>query len=215
MTAPLAVYGTTLRRAAAGLPAVLDLVDAAGRTRQRVDAGQWCAGLRAGDAGLLARCAGPTLDAGCGPGRLTAALTAAGVPALGVDVSAEAVRQARRRGAAALRRCFLGPLPGEGRWRHVLLADGNIGIGGDPAGLLARCHALLAAGGEVLVEVDPPGAGSWCGEVAVRADGHLSAPFGWAAVSVDDLAALADHAALRVVETWMEAQRWFARVSKP
>ena len=28
-------------------------------------------------------------------------------------------------------------------------------------------------------------------------------------------AALADHTALRVVETWTEAQRWFARVSKP
>jgi SAM-dependent methyltransferase len=215
MTAPLAVYGATLRRAAAGLPAVLDLVDATGRTRQRLDAVHWCGALSPGDAGLVTRCAGPTLDAGCGPGRLTAALTAAGLPALGVDISAEAVRQARRRGAAALRRCFFGPLPGEGRWHHVLLADGNIGIGGDPAGLLARCHTLLVPGGDVLIEVDPPGAGSWRGAVAARAEGRTSAPFAWAAVSVDDLATLAAHAAMRVVETWTEAQRWFARVLKP
>ena len=31
-----------------------------------------------------------------------------------------------------LRRDLFAPLPGEGRWHHVLLADGNIGIGGDP-----------------------------------------------------------------------------------
>ena len=210
---PLALYGAALRRAVHRDAVPLHLLGPDGVVR-RVDAA-WYGTPRPGDAGLVARCTGPTIDIGCGPGRLTAALTATGYPALGVDISAEAVRQARRRGAAALRRCLFGPLPGEGRWRHVLLADGNIGIGGDPAGLLARCHALLAAGGEVLVEVDPPGAGSWRGEVAVRAEGHLSTPFGWAAVSVDDLATLAARAALRVVETWTEAQRWFARVSKP
>ena len=29
-------------------------------------------------------------------------------------------------------------LPGEGRWHHVPLADGNIGIGGDPVPLQRR-----------------------------------------------------------------------------
>jgi SAM-dependent methyltransferase len=213
VTAPLALYGSALRRAATGAPAALHLVDPSGRTR-RLDPAHWCGSLRAGDAGLLARCAGPTLDAGCGPGRLTAALTAAGLPALGVDISAEAVRQARGRGARALRGCLLGPLPGEGRWRHVLLVDGNIGIGGDPVRLLRRCHALLAPGGDVLVELDPPGAPGWRGEARVRVGGRTSAPFPWAVVPADDLAALAARTALRLVETWTEARRWFARVSR-
>ena len=72
----------------------------------------------AGDDGLLRRCTGPVLDVGCGPGRLTGALTARGHVALGVDVSAGAVRLARapgRAGAAprrvrpAARRGSLGP----------------------------------------------------------------------------------------------------------
>src|SRR5439155_8036 len=87
---------------------------------------------RPGDGGLLARCSGPTLDVGCGPGRLVAALAAAGLPTLGVDISAEAVRQARRRGAPAQRTCVFTPIAGEGAWQHLLLADGNIGIGRCP-----------------------------------------------------------------------------------
>ncbi len=51
-------------------------------------------------------------------------------------------------------------MPGAGRWRTVLLADGNIGIGGDPAALLRRVLALLGPGGRVLAEVDPPGTGA-------------------------------------------------------
>lgn len=53
---------------------------------------------------VLDRCDGPTLDVGCGPGRLTVALMDRGVDAVGVDISREAVRMARARGAHALRR---------------------------------------------------------------------------------------------------------------
>ncbi len=103
----------------------------------------WTVGERPGDRSLLARCAGPTLDLGCGPGRLTALLAARGVPALGVDLAPHAVALCRDRGGTALRRDLFGRLPGEGRWRHLLLADGNVGIGGDPAALLRRCARLL------------------------------------------------------------------------
>jgi hypothetical protein len=51
------------------------------------------------------------------------------------------------------------PLPGEGRWHHVLLADGNVGIGGLPPQLLRRCAQLLRPGGSLLCEIDPPGTG--------------------------------------------------------
>ena len=111
---------------------------------------------------LLARCTGPTLDLGCGPGRLVVALADRGIPALGVDVSVQAVQRCLERGAAVLHRDAFERLPGEGRWQHVVLADGNIGIGGDPVSLLRRCRALLADGGTVLLELEP-GAGLWCG----------------------------------------------------
>ena len=53
-----------------------------------------------------------------------------------------------RRGGAALRRDVFAPLPGEGRWYTALLADGNVGIGGDPVALLQpaprRCSTRAA-----------------------------------------------------------------------
>ena len=77
--------------------------------------------------------------------------------ALGIDVVHEAVGQTRARGAAALRRDIFGAVPGEGRWQTALLADGNVGIGGDPVALLRRLRRLLLPGGRVVVEVAPPG----------------------------------------------------------
>lgn len=112
-----------------------------------------------GDEVLLGPCHGPTLDIGCGPGRLVAALTRRGVLSLGVDSSRTAVRLTRQRGAIALHRNVFDRLPAEGRWRHVLLADGNIGIGGDPIALLRRVAELLAFDGNALIELDPPGCG--------------------------------------------------------
>jgi SAM-dependent methyltransferase len=161
----------------------------------------------------LERCVGSSLDVGCGPGRLAAALAAAGRTTLGVDISPEAVRQARRRGAPAQRVDVFSPVAGEGRWQHVLLVDGNIGIGGDPHRLLHRCRELVAPGGEVIVELDPPGSGSWRGQVRIHHHGRTSHPFPWAAVSVDDLPDLAGLAAFAVIEAWEQARRWFVRLA--
>ena len=117
-----------------------------------LDVARYAAPADAADDRLLARCVGPTLDIGCGPGRLVAELAHRGVPALGVDAAPIAVLLARAAGATALRRSVFDRLPGEGRWRHALLIDGNIGIGGDPEALFTRIRTLLAAGGELVVE---------------------------------------------------------------
>ncbi len=167
--------------------------------------------LAAGDLSLLWRCAGPTLDVGCGPGRLAAALAARGVPALGIDVAPLAVRLSRQAGAVALRRDVFGRLPAEGRWVALLLADGNIGIGGDPVRLLRRAGQLLAPTGQVLVEVEPPGTPT--GPVRLRledATGRISKPFAWCLVSLDELAVLAPAAGLLVAGSWQSAGRHFA-----
>jgi len=147
---------------------------------------RWRRTARGGDRWLLERCTGPAIDLGCGPGRLVTALAGRGVPALGVDVSALAQLQCRRRGAQMLRRDLFCPLPGEGTWQHVLLADGNIGIGGDPLRLLRRAGRLLRAGGTLLVETDPTPHLLWQGTARV-ADG---APLPWACAGADALCRL-------------------------
>jgi len=211
MTAPLAFYGAALRRALAGQGSTLEVLDPTGAVRH-VDASMWSGGLVAGDTSLLARCVGPTLDVGCGPGRLVAALHRAGRAAMGVDVSAEAVRQAQRRGLWAVRADVFEPLPGEGRWRTVLLADGNIGIGGDPRRLLRRCASVLDPGGAVLAELCAPGEPSWSGEIVLRDPWRRSAPFPWASVSADRVVDVAERSGLRVCREWTEAGRWFAEL---
>lgn len=209
----LDIYDAALRRAETGEAAELILRDAYG-TERTIDAAAWCRPRLPGDTGLLRRCAGPTLDIGCGPGRLLVALSRWGLPALGIDVSATAVRLARSRGAVALRRNVFGPLPGHGRWKHMLLADGNIGIGGDPAALLRRCRELLARDGRLHAEVAGPGTRTWSGEATVFAKGSVGrAGFLWAEVAADDLATVADQAALQVIETWQEEGRWFATLT--
>lgn len=207
--AVLAVYGAALRRAYAGHPTRLVLRDDRGH-EHAIDPAAWCRDALPGDTGLLARCAGPTLDVGCGPGRLTAALLRAGHPALGIDVSAAAVRLARRRGASALHRDVFEPLPGAGRWRHLLLADGNIGIGGDPTRLLRRCRQLLGRDGRVHAELAAPGSRSWSGTASIHHDDAASAGFDWAVVAAHDLPMFAAAAGLRILDTWTEAGRWFA-----
>ena len=176
----------------------------------RFEPERWCQDALPGDEALLETCTGPTIDVGCGPGRLVVALTAAGTPALGIDASPAAVRIARARGAAALCRDVFGPLPGAGRWRHLLLADGNVGIGGDPARLLARCRDLIGPGGRIHAELAAPGTPSWAGRTAV-AGSPVRLP--WAVLALDRLAAPAAAAGLRVLHTRTEAGRWFATLA--
>jgi glycosyltransferase A (GT-A) superfamily protein (DUF2064 family) len=62
-----------------------------------------------------------------------------------------------------------------------------------------------------LVEVTAPGTCGWSGPVTIRPPaGTPSTPFRWASVPLPDLAALATATALRILETWTEADRWFA-----
>lgn len=175
---------------------------------------RWRAEPGGADELMLRRCTGPTLDLGCGPGRLTAALTARGISALGVDVSAEAVAQTKARGAIAVRQDLFDRLPGEGRWRHVLLADGNVGIGGDPVALLRRAGALLGSRGTALVELDAPGLGLRRRTVRVAGEDGSGRWFDWAWVGADAVADIATEAGL--VVRWLGAHggRWIAELGR-
>ncbi|HEY1642252.1 MAG TPA: class I SAM-dependent methyltransferase [Streptosporangiaceae bacterium] len=167
-----------------------------------------------GDDSVLARCTGPTLDVGAGPGRLTVALAERGIPALAIDVTPYAITLARASGALALQRDVFSYVPGTGRWSTVLLADGNIGIGGDPAALLRRVRDLVRPGGTVVAEAGPPGSQTRSEQVRLRAARGEGPWFPWAWVGADELAALAATAGMEATESWADSGRWFALLSR-
>jgi SAM-dependent methyltransferase len=150
------------------------------------------------DREMVGLCRGPTIDLGCGPGRLVAHLVHRGVPALGVDQSATAVALARRSGAPALRRDVFDPLPATGRWHTVLLADGNVGLGGDPWRILRRAGELLRRGGRCVAEFDAAISGVHAGWVRLESSRTVGPWFKWASVGVDSVTRLADDVGLAV-----------------
>ena len=174
---------------------------------------RWLGQPSAADERLLARVDGPVLDVGCGPGRHVLALARAGVVALGIDISPPAIELARRRGAPVLRRSVFDHVPGAGRWGTALLLDGNIGIGGCPVTLLQRVASLLRPRGRLLVELAVDGA-SHVEQVRFEADDHVGPWFSWAHVGMDGLGEHAALAGLRVVESWDDGSRPFARLTR-
>jgi len=179
-----------------------------------LDPSRWHGPITASEQQLLAMVSGPVLDIGCGPGRIVERLARRGVVALGVDPAPGAVSLARRRGCSVLQRSVFEALPGEGRWRTVLLLDGNIGIGGDPVRLLRRCHALVHSTGKVVIEVEPPGTGWRTCRARLERGHESSAWFEWSVVGADAIAGLGADAGLLVRAIHQAGDhRWFALLS--
>ena len=184
------------------------VVDPSGVPLHPLPVASWTAAADDRDLELLGLCRGATIDVGCGPGRLTLALQQLGHDVIGVDVVDEAVRQTCRRGARALTADVFGPVPGEGRWDSALLADGNIGIGGDPVTLLRRVRQLLRPAGRAVVELGGPGSASHQGWAALEGPSGRSRPFRWAWLSVDDVGPVAAAAGLHVRSVHALGDRW-------
>lgn len=162
---------------------------------------RWLGGRHADeefDRTIVGLCDGPTIDLGCGPGRLVAGLFKRGIPVLGVDKSATAIGLARSSGAPVLHGDMFDALPGAGWWRTALLADGNIGLGGDPRRVLHRVVELLRPGGTCIVEFDATVTGVRTGLVRLESSDTVGPWFPWASVGVDCAAELADEAGMAV-----------------
>jgi SAM-dependent methyltransferase len=165
------------------------------------------------DDAVVGLCCGPTIDLGCGPGRLVTELVRRGVPALGVDQSATAVGLARRSGAPVLRRDVFDTLPATGRWQTVLLADGNVGLGGDPLRVLRRSAELLRRGGRCIAEFESVATGIRTGWVRLESSRTIGPWFRWASVGIDCAAELAEEAGLALTAIHPIGQRVLASLT--
>ena len=114
----------------------------------------------------------------------------------------------------AIRRDVFSTVPGKGRWDCALLADGNLGIGGDPVRLLRRAADLVRPGGEIIAEVDPEGTGVIREHVQLRVGERVTAPFAWASVGIDCIDAVATAAGLVVVATQSVGHRHTAALRR-
>ena len=179
-----------------------------GDTPRVLPVSAWTRAASPADLRILALCEGTTLDIGCGPGRLTGALSELGHLALGIDVVEQAVELTRDRGAEALHRDVFEALPGEGRWQTALLADGNVGIGGDPIALLSRVRDVVGPGGRIVVELSGLGVRSFSGWVSLQGLSGRSRPFRWAVVSVDAADVLARSVGLLLDGIHQIEDRW-------
>lgn len=173
--------------------------------RRPLPIGRWLGGDAASDRDrevdevLLQLCTGPTMDVGCGPGRFTVGLADRGIPALGVDASEAAVEMTLERGGKALHADVFTSMPRCGEWSHVLLADGNIGIGGNPLRILRRARQLLRPEGLVVAEIDALPTGV-CEEYQRWETAHCVGKwFPWAHVGRDAASTLATSAGFLVV----------------
>ncbi|WP_025736462.1 class I SAM-dependent methyltransferase [Mycobacterium genavense] len=167
------------------------------------------------DEAVTEMCSGPTIELGCGPGRLVARLFERGIPALGIDRSATAVRLVGRGGAPALLGDVFEPLPDMGRWQTVLLVDGNVGLGGDPGRILARAAELLGRGGRCVAEFEADAIGVRARWVRLESACDVGPWFRWASVGVDSAATLAAQVGLTLTSVRLIGGRVIASLAAP
>ena len=174
-----------------------------------LDVLRWSGAADVVDMLVVARCEPPVIDLGCGPGRMVQALSESGRAALGVDMSSVAVGLSMARGGLALRRRINQPLPAEGRWGTALLMDGNVGMGGDVATLLARCAQLVRPGGLVICEVDRVSGRHESRIVVLRTEDATSVALPWSRIGATALLQAAKSLDLLLVEEWTAGERVF------
>ncbi len=194
-----------------GIPEGAGALHAVGEdgSRRMLPLGRWLGAPDSAEETVLGRAVGPVLDIGCGPGRHVVALRERGVRAVGVEISSVAAAIARERGAEVIEAsAFEHPTTSE--WRTILLLDGNIGIGGDAVRLLRRCAALLAPGGGVLVELEPPTTAPRAQRVRLEGARAASDWIPWHFVDFEEIDRLASVAGFSVIERWQADGRWFA-----
>ena len=86
--------------------------------------------------------AGPCSTSAAGPAVISSRCASSACSRSGSTSPRRSSRSRAARGVNVLERSVFAGVPGQGRWRSVLLLDGNIGIGGDPR---PRCSPAWAS----------------------------------------------------------------------
>lgn len=175
---------------------------------------RWLSDADQVDQRILERVRGPVLDVGCGPGRHVEALTQRGIDALGMDLTPDFVAFAQRSQRSVVLHSVFDPVPGGDQWNWALILDGSIGIGGDPVALLRRVGCLLAPGGQVLLETEPPDRHSEQMAMVIKPDRGVDSWFDWATLSASDAARVAGAAHFIMDECWEDSGRWFVQLTR-
>ncbi len=181
---------------------------------RELEVDRWLNDADAVDLRILGRVCGPVLDVGCGPGRHVEALTQREIQVLGMDLTPDFVAVAQRSQRPVILHSVFDPVPGGAQWNWVLMLDGSIGIGGDPAALLRRVGCLLAPGGQVLIETEPPEQRSERLTMVIQSETSRDSWFDWATVSASDVARVARAAHFVLADRWEDSGRWFAQLDK-
>ena len=208
-------YARALRAADSGVLYLEELRDDESLSTSSMDFARWNNAADRVDVALLGSVRGPVLDVGCGPARMVRAAVAMRLEVLGLDVSPTAIELGRAAGLPMHEGSVFDQVPGEGDWHTVLLVDGNIGIGGDVARLLARCAELVSLDGEVVVELhsDPARDHKYTGRL-VDIHGASSESFPWAEVGLAGVSRRAPAAGLALRQAWSTGGRSFCRLAK-
>ena len=155
---------------------------------------------------MLDLCVGPTLDVGCGPGRMTQLLAERGDIVLGIDVVPEAIWQTRDRGVAAILRDVFEDVPAEGRWQTCCSPMATSASAATPCGCCAgsrSCSAPVAASSPTSRRPAPD-----CTRGrATNSRRPTSEPFPWSVVGADAIGELVAAGALHG-ETLDVGDRW-------
>jgi SAM-dependent methyltransferase len=208
-------YARALRATDASVLYLEELRDDESLSSSSMDFARWNAAADHVDVALLSSVRGPVLDVGCGPARMVRAAVAMRLEVLGLDVSPTAIELGRAAGLPMHEGSVFDAIPAEGDWHTVLLVDGNVGIGGDVARLMARCAELISFDGEVVVELhsDPSRDHRYMGRL-VDIHGASSGSFPWAEVGLTGVSRRASAAGLTMRQAWSAGCRSFCRLAK-
>ena len=109
------------------------------------------------------------------------------------------MRLARRSGAPVLLRDLFDPLPGPAGGRRVLLADGNVGLGGDPWRVLRRAAEADQRDRPLRRRIRGRRRRVRSSWVRLESSDNIGPWFRWASVGIDYAASLAREVGLAVI----------------
>jgi hypothetical protein len=95
----------------------------------------------------------------------------------------------------------------------VLLADGNVGLGGDPLRVLRRAAELLRRGGSCVAEFETVTTGIRTGWVRLESSRTVGPWFRWASVGIDCAAEIAAESGLALTAIHPIGRRVLASLS--